>query len=202
MLIHVLTPMLSALLAWVVLEEILGTWEIVGIVVTIVGVAVVILYGENDGGHREAGSGYLKGILLALGAATLHAVGATAAKLGLVGDFPVLCGHLIRMSLAMVVYLACSALGKQIGPTIRQFKLARRALGYVIVAAIVGPLAGMWLSLTALKLTDVGIASTLMSLPPIFLIPVGHFVFDEAISPFEVLGTLVALTGVAVIFLA
>ena len=52
-------------------------------------------------------------------------------------------GHLIRMSLAMIVYLAWSALGRQIRPTIHQFNAAPRALGYVFVAAVVGPLAGM-----------------------------------------------------------
>jgi drug/metabolite transporter (DMT)-like permease len=47
----------------------------------------------------------------------------------------------------------------------------------------------------------VGVASTLMSLPPIFLLPIGRFVFKETISKRAVTGTIIALAGVAALFL-
>ena len=47
----------------------------------------------------------------------------------------------------------------------------------------------------------VGIASTLMSLSPIILIPLGHWIFHEQISPCSVAGTIVALVGATIIFL-
>jgi len=52
------------------------------------------------------------------------------------------------------------------------------------------------------QLTHVGIASTLMSLSPVILLPLSHRVFKERITPRTILGTVVALVGVAMIFWA
>lgn len=67
--------------------------------------------------------------------------------------------------------------------------------------AVLGPFLGVWLSLVAVKYAYVGIASTLMSLPPIILIPVSHWVFKEKITFGAILGTVIAVAGVAMIFL-
>jgi len=48
----------------------------------------------------------------------------------------------------------------------------------------------------------VGIASTLMSFPPIILLPIAHYVFKEHITWRAVAGTALAVAGTAVIFLA
>ena len=60
---------------------------------------------------------------------------------------------------------------------------------------------GGWLSLTAIQLTKVGVASTLMALPPIFLLPISHFVFKEQLGWAAILGTVVAMVGVAILFI-
>jgi drug/metabolite transporter (DMT)-like permease len=57
-------------------------------------------------------------------------------------------------------------------------------------------------SLYAVQNTEVGIASTLIALPPVFLLPVGWVLFKERFDPVAVLGTLIAIGGVAVLFLA
>jgi drug/metabolite transporter (DMT)-like permease len=49
--------------------------------------------------------------------------------------------------------------------------------------------------------THVGIASTLMALSPIMVIPLPHLFFQERVSPRSVAGTIIALAGVAIIFL-
>ncbi len=59
----------------------------------------------------------------------------------------------------------------------------------------------MWLSLIAVQKTEVGVASTLMALPPVFLLPIGRFFFKESIGYQAVLGTIVAVAGVAMLFL-
>jgi drug/metabolite transporter (DMT)-like permease len=53
----------------------------------------------------------------------------------------------------------------------------------------------------AIQNTEIGIASTLMSLQPIILIPIGYYFFKETITMRAIIGTLVTLVGVAVIFL-
>ena len=44
------------------------------------------------------------------------------------------------------------------------------------------------------------VAATLMSLSPILLLPVSHFVFKEKVGGHAILGTLLALAGAAALF--
>jgi drug/metabolite transporter (DMT)-like permease len=48
----------------------------------------------------------------------------------------------------------------------------------------------------------VGVASTLMALTPVIILPISHFVFKEKIGWQAMLGTALAIAGVAVLFLA
>jgi drug/metabolite transporter (DMT)-like permease len=47
----------------------------------------------------------------------------------------------------------------------------------------------------------VGIATTLTSLMPIFLLPLGRIIFKERITGRAVTGTILAIAGIAVLFL-
>jgi drug/metabolite transporter (DMT)-like permease len=55
--------------------------------------------------------------------------------------------------------------------------------------------------LLAIQNTQVGIASTLMALPPVFLLPVGYFVFKERFGWQAITGTALAMAGVGLLFL-
>ncbi len=74
-----------------------------------------------------------------------------------------------------------------------------RATAFTALGSIFGPVAGVWLSLVAIDRAPIGVASTLMSLTPLFLIPVSRLVFREPIMPRAVFGTLLALAGVALL---
>ena len=67
--------------------------------------------------------------------------------------------------------------------------------------ALTGPFLGVTFSLLAIQHTQIGIASTLMALPPVILLPVGYFVFKERFGWQAILGTLVAIVGVGLLFL-
>jgi drug/metabolite transporter (DMT)-like permease len=66
---------------------------------------------------------------------------------------------------------------------------------------LTGPALGVVLSLVAIANAHIGVASTLMSLTPVFLLPVAHFLFREKITSRAVMGTLIALLGVVLLFL-
>ena len=78
---------------------------------------------------------------------------------------------------------------------------ADRARTYLFMGALVGPFLGVWLSLVSIQHTSVGIASTLMSLAPIFLLPVGKIIFKEPIGWRAIVGTILAIGGVAMLFM-
>jgi drug/metabolite transporter (DMT)-like permease len=77
----------------------------------------------------------------------------------------------------------------------------KRAWAFLAGGALTGPFLGVWFSMIAVQNAQVGIASTLMGLPPIILIPLSRWIFKERISPRAMLGTAVALTGAATIFM-
>ena len=48
-----MAPIFSSVLAYLILDEILGLWAIIGIAVTLTGVSVVILEGEEESGEAS-----------------------------------------------------------------------------------------------------------------------------------------------------
>jgi drug/metabolite transporter (DMT)-like permease len=82
--------------------------------------------------------------------------------------------------------------------------LARRATSgavFTVLGAIFGPVTGVWLSLVAADRVPVGVAQTLLSLTPMFILPYAVLVEREHISARAVVGAIVAVAGVAVLFL-
>jgi len=201
MLLMTLVPVISSLLAWGWLRETLRLVEISAILVTVGGIAWVVSEKEpGQGASVESRRQYGLGVLLGLGGALGQALGLVMAKQGLVGGFPSLSATLIRMVVAVGVIWSFTLIRGQVKATWRALG-DRKALVSIIGGALTGPFIGVWLSLTAVQHTPVGIASTLMAMSPIILIPLSHWVFHDKISPRAVLGTVVALVGAAIIFL-
>lgn len=122
------------------------------------------------------------------------------AKKGLSGDFPALSGNLIRMLAATTTLWAITFFQGQATATVQRFTSQSHAALNIVGGAIFGPFLGVWLSLIAIQLTHIGVASTLMALPPIFLLPISHFVFKERLGWAAILGTVVAMMGVVILF--
>jgi drug/metabolite transporter (DMT)-like permease len=74
-------------------------------------------------------------------------------------------------------------------------------LGLLALGALLGPLLGVSASLFAVQHAEIGVASTLMALPPVIILPISYFVFKEKIGWQALVGTLLAIAGVAILFL-
>jgi drug/metabolite transporter (DMT)-like permease len=98
----------------------------------------------------------------------------------------------------MAILWAVAFFSKQVVPTIRQWR-NRQAFPAIIAGTVTGPFLGIWLSMIAIQLAPVGVAATLMALPPILLIPLSRIFFDERITRRAIFGTVVAMAGTAVI---
>jgi len=202
MLLMSAAPVLAALLAWLFLGETLGWQQILGILLTVGGIAWVVL--EKNGATPQLGRNpnFAWGILFGVGAATGQAIGLITAKKGLGGDFSPLSGNLIRMISAASVMWAITIFQGKALYSLRRAVSSRRLVRNILGGSFFGPFVGVWLSLVAVQLTQIGVASTLMALAPIFLLPVGAVVFKEKITLPAIVGTLVAVAGVALLFLA
>jgi drug/metabolite transporter (DMT)-like permease len=193
-------PRLSMLLMSLAPEK-LGTLPILGIMVTMMGLAAVVSDRPEVNHTVEENRDYARGLLFGLGGATGQALGLVTSKLGLGNNFPALSGNVIRMLAAVIVMWVLTIVAGQARSTINTFIQAGKARFHVLGGAIFGPFLGVWLSLIAVQHTEVGVASTLMSLPPIFLLPVGRILFKEQIGWRALAGTIIALLGVAILFL-
>jgi drug/metabolite transporter (DMT)-like permease len=175
------------------------------VLLTVGGVAWVVSEQRGAGGrlvfpgdaNRRT---YALGVFLGLGGALGQALGLILSKQGLQGDFSPLSATVMRMLVATVVIWLLATVQGRLRAT-RQALRDQRGLMYIIGGAVTGPFLGVWFSMIAVQNAPVGIASTLMALPPVILIPLTRWIFDERITARAVVGTLIALTGVALIFL-
>ena len=193
-----LVPVISTFEAWVFLDETLSLVEILGIVLTVGGIAWVVA--DKNRNHKSVESKKLMiGVLLGIGGAFGQATGLILSKRGLYGDFPAVSGNLIRMIAAVaVMWLLTIFMGKA-KSTIVKLKDSKARLA-ILGGAIFGPFIGVWMSLVAIKLARIGIASTIMALAPVLAIPLVRWIFKERITIHAILGTTLAIIGVAVLF--
>lgn len=196
-------PVISTLFAWLFLGETLPFSALFGILITIVGIAIVVFErnGTSSNTTDLTKKDYILGVLCALGGASGQAGGLVLAKFGLQDGYPVLSGTVIRMLAALALIWIMALFQKQAGNTIRNFFKVPDASRNVFFGSIVGPYIGVWLSLIAVQTTFVGTSSTLMALAPVVLLPIAKWGLKENVSKLAVFGTLVTFAGVTVIFM-
>jgi drug/metabolite transporter (DMT)-like permease len=74
-------------------------------------------------------------------------------------------------------------------------------MSHITLGAFFGPFLGVSFSLIAIRHTSTGVASTIMALVPIFIIPPSIWLFKHKITTREIIGTIVSLAGVFLFFL-
>ncbi len=195
-----LAPIFGAVTAWAFFSQGLSLPQIAGIVVTLGGIFWVVLVRPEEGNEqvrKVTGKGVLFGILAALGQAT----GLVLSQQGMAGNFPPFSGTLIRMIAAFVTLWIVASFQRKAGVTLESMRRHPGVLGWVAFGALFGPVIGVSASLLAVQHTEIGVASTLMALPPVFMLPISYFVFKERFGWQAIAGTLVAMAGVALLFL-
>lgn len=199
-LVMVLVPVISALLAWGIFGEVLKPIQGAAILLVVGGIALV-LWKRALPEEQLSSRDYVLGILWALGAALAQSLRYIFSKQGMTGGFPVLSTNVIQILAATVATWAWALMTPLDRPNFEKLRHPS-ARWTTFAGAFTGPFLGVTLSLVALQLVPVGIASTLMALPPVFLLPLSRFVFKEHIHLRAVAGTSLAVAGVALIFLA
>lgn len=194
MLVMASWPIFSTLLALLLLQETISLREGAGIFLTVAGITWVLLE-RRAPSRQEAREGSGFGVALALGGALCQALGVVLAKQGLTGGFPPLSGTLIRMVVATVGLWLLAPLFQVSRSPWAVFQ-DRRALAATAMGAVTGPFLGVWLSLVAVAHAKVGVASALMALVPILILPLVRIFFGERVSLRALLGTTTAVAGV------
>jgi len=194
-----LIPVLGAVFAWIALGERMGRVEIVAGLITIAGIALVASARQAGSTGVTAGNARI-GWAFALCAAMTQSGRYLLSVQGMRGGFPVLSANVIQIGSAAAAVWVVALLGGRAGATIRALRDRSAAIA-TTGGALTGPVFGVTLSLVALSHTRVGIASTLMALTPVFLLPISTIVFKEPLTVRRVVGTVLAVSGVAILFL-
>ncbi len=199
MLLMSTVPIIGAIFGWLLFGETFSPLETAAVLLTVSGVAWVVTE-KQQGLTAVQRKNYKLGLFFGLLGAFGQVANLVTARYGLVGDFPAISATLIRILTAIVIMWGIAILRRQAGRTFRQWR-SRKVFPAMAAGAFFGPFLGIWLSLVAIQFTRLGIAATLMALPPILLIPVEFFVYKKPVSPRGIAGTIVAFIGVSLIFL-
>jgi drug/metabolite transporter (DMT)-like permease len=195
-----LAPIFGSIIAWAFFDETLTFWQITGIILALAGIAWVVASHEEPPntprGHTSRG--VLFGVLAGLG----QAVGIVFSKQGMFGNFSPFQANAIRMFAAVLFIWVWAAFRGEAGSTFDKLRGKPRVLGLLALGALVGPVLGVSSSLLAVQHIEVGIASTLIALTPVIILPISYFVFKEKVGWQAIVGTLLAIAGVTILFLA
>jgi drug/metabolite transporter (DMT)-like permease len=195
-LIMSLAPISASIAGLLLLDEQPGRLALLGIAVTLGGVVWVVgepRKSEPRGSHEAIG------VALAVVGAVCQGLGLVLAKVGMAAAVPPLAATWVRMGTATAVIWVLTALtGRVRGLAVAD--ATRRAWLPVAGGAFFGPFLGVWLSLVAARLTDVGIAATIMATTPVLVIPI--LMITERYRPTAraLIGTAVTVAGVALLF--
>jgi drug/metabolite transporter (DMT)-like permease len=214
LLIMTTSPLFAALFGWLALGETLQPLAGIGVVLTVGGVGWVVLerpltaVGRNPP-HRS------RGIILAFVGSVCQAGGLLLSKQGIGHGWLPEDQHLspqaatfVRMFFAglgmipiLIVHTARARKLRESG--IVPKRVGSRGMGLVFsgCGAVVGPYLGVWMSLMAAHHAPLGVAQTLCSLTPIFILPVLAIAYKEHISVRATLGAVLAVFGSAMLFL-
>ena len=199
MLIMSLVPIITAIISWLILGETMTALEIFGMIITIIGVCMVIL-------ERQEGSNIFQfrhpvaGVLFAFGGATGQAIGLVLSKLGM-GDYNAFAATQIRLIIGCIGFLIIIIIIRKWPDVLKTFT-NKKALRSVVAGSFVGPFLGISLSLVAVKFTRAGIASTIIAISPVIIIPFSTAFFNEKVTLLEILGAIISVGGVSIYFLS
>lgn len=201
MLIHSLVAPTAAIIGWLFLNEtyILHQW--IGIFVTLLGVAVVILEKNQKASpaqklkvRRISFQGVVFGFAAMLG----QAVGYVLSKAGMQidsGYLDAFAATQIRAIAAFFCFVLFFTITNKWG-NVKKALTNTKALTFTAIGAFIGPFLGVSLSLLVLHYLTTGVASTFLSLVPICIIPFSIFLHKEHVSIRAFAGAVTAVFGI------
>jgi drug/metabolite transporter (DMT)-like permease len=195
-----LSPIFSVAVAWLFMGEVLDVTELAGIAVVLAAVAIAVTTrSKATTGGTEPGILGVAGVLNALGAAALIGVSAVAARHAfLIAPLDPILASFLRVAMAAgmlwLIPLSRGTTLKLLSHLKDQWILQR-----LIPGILAGPAIGIICYVTALKLIEAGVVSTLSQTSPLFMMPMIWYRYRARIGLRAALATIAALVGIAMI---
>jgi drug/metabolite transporter (DMT)-like permease len=196
-------PIMTAVMSWFFLSEVLSPISIGGIAVASSGIVWVTNERRTEWRSEmlasDRGSKGL-GVLLAVLGALGQSSGLVMAKYAMGDSMQPLDASYIRMIAACVSIWVYGAASGQFSEIIAALK-NRKAMIFALCGAISGPFLGIWMSLVAVKHAETGVAAAIMATVPVVIIPVTIVVYRQRPSTRAVIGAVITAIGIAILFM-
>ncbi|WP_448336217.1 DMT family transporter [Bellilinea sp.] len=197
LLLATLAPPMVGLIAWGVLGETLAWTAWLGILLTVAGIAWVILERTSDSAPAfDLKLGLLFGFLAALSQSVALVLSRVALTRTSVDSLQ---STILRLAAAVVVLAVWSLLRRKPLLSRTVFQAQPHLWATLAAATFIGTYLAMWLQQVSISLAPAGIVQTLLSASPLFILPIAALQ-GQKITPRAVLGALLALGGVALLF--
>lgn len=204
MLVFSLSPPFAALISWFALGETMSLKSIFAMMITLAGIVIVItekkkLDEEKEGKKKNIQLSFpIKGLVFALLGTIGQSTGLVLSKYGM-GDYDVFAATQIRIIAGAIGFTILITFIKR-WPKVKSAATNLSAMKFISIGAFFGPFIGVYLSLLAVKYTTVGIASTIMAVIPIMIIPPAILLYKEKVTLKEVIGAFISVGGVVLFF--
>ena len=203
MLIFNIYPLITALLAWLLLSEKLSFLSWIGLFTVLLGTLWVVLEKNKNEYLRKGGKRlYTKGVIFALASALCQAGGMVIIKpvFQTNTDIDPLTVTYLRLAFSAILFWGIGLLRLQTRSVIKQIS-NKAAIYQIFVGSFMGPFVGMWLLHISLELIPTAIVAVLAATVPIMILPIVVFGYKEKITVRAVLGAVISVVGIAVLVL-
>lgn len=192
LLVMTFSPIAVSILSFFILGEKIEGFKVLGMLLTIIGIAIVILKKKNDKEFSKVG--FIYALLAMLG----ESLGIVFTRLGSIDydSFATIQVRTIPAIFAFIVYISL----KKEWSNIKEGILNKKGMIYIVLGTIVATL-GVTALVEAMKYANVGIVSTLAATSPILIIPISIIFFKEKVSILEGIGALISFVGITIFFI-
>lgn len=190
-------PILSTILGIFFLQEYLAPLDVLGMAITISAIVFVILAKKEKG--KVLHPHIKRGIIFAFVGAIAQSVGLIFSKIGM-GDYNAIAAAQIRI-IAAIIGFTVFIFVKKDWPNVKKAFTHKKAIMFITLGSIFGPFLGVSSSLLAMQNTDLGVATTIAQTNIIMIIPFSVILFKDNVNIKEIIASVFAFIGVAILVL-
>lgn len=197
MLIMTLAPTFAAIFGWLILGETMNYTSLLGMIITLSGIAITV-FGRGNGKDKLSFNKPVKGVFYAFLGALGQGLGIVFSKFGM-GDYNAFASTQIRILTGIAGFIIIVTLSRRwssIGMALKN----KKGLLAITTGSFFGPFLGVSFSLVAISYTVTGIASTIMAIVPVLIIPPSILLFHHRITVKEMIGAVISVGGVVLFF--
>jgi drug/metabolite transporter (DMT)-like permease len=195
------SPAVAAIMAFIFLGESLSVLKVLGMIVTLSGIALVVLKKEENTGAAKSTKEIKKGITLAF----LYTLGQSAGLIFVKESFREkeinsILATGIRIFPAVVVLLPYFLYkAKTINPY-KIFNKDFKAFRDVFIAMFLSVYIGMVFMFIAVTKIDIAVASTIIATIPLIQLVISRYFFKEKITWRSITGAFITVGGIVILF--